>query len=290
MDPVFSTNSETLTTPVHHDFGKVAKLIRCNQIILARLMKGIMMNSKWVLTLCTIGIISIAQTANGQLNCGCDSGDYTKTRSVCQGYTQARAEALWGGYCGEKCWGELGDDSSCGFGDRVRGMFASGANCGCNGGGFGWANCNSGSCGGDCGTGCGGFSLPSFKSLRLGCGNRCGRDLLAGFRGFSLKGCGSGCKTSCDSGCDTGCADSCGRKGIGLRINCGCGGGLQLLSRCGNRCNDGCKDSCGIGSTLRGMFQRSGYGCCDSGADQSNAPQPSGAEVEPTPQASESDK
>ena len=243
------------------------------------------MNSKWILTCCAIGVFALAQSANGQGDCGCDNG-YSKTRSICQGYTQARAESLWGGYCGEKCWGELGDDcGGCQLGGRLRGAFSRGCNTGCNsGGGFGWGNRG---CDSDCNTGCGfKFRMPSF--FNHGCRERCSRDLFGSFRGMSL-GCNKGCNTGCNTGSNCFGWGNCGD--CGSNQGCGCGGGgLQLLSKFGNRCND----RCNVMGSLRGMFSRSGYGgCCDKGCnsgcnsgcgEQANANTVEPAAVEPKAQ------
>ena len=225
------------------------------------------MNSKWILNVCAVGVLAIAQAAHGQTDCGCQTETGQKVRKICQGYSQARAEALWAGYCGEKCWGDVsGETEDCG---GFRGFQGLRGNCGCKGKSFGWPgnrcgrgcvnNCSSGcdnDCNQGCNQGCGGFNI------RLGCFtkrercNPCGGH-FAFLKGLSLGRCNDGCKQGCfrwgnQKSC---CASGCG--------------GLQLLGRfgCQERCRDRCKDGCGILANLRGMFQRSGYGCCDKGCN-----------------------
>ncbi len=232
------------------------------------------MNSKWMLTICAVALMGMAQSAYGQDcgsgcgGCGTGNNTFSYTNFRCQGYTQARAEALWAGYCGENCWGNSSeDDCGCQFGGRLRGLLSRGCNeCGSRRGfGFG-RGCN------ECNDGCG-FSLRGGGFFKHGCGSGCAQNLFCGLKGLSLPsfnfGCNTGCKPACDAkpACGVRCFAWPGQN-CQADNQCGCGaGGLQLLSRIGS-CKPKCHNPCGLLSNLRGMFQRSGYGCCDSGCNQ----------------------
>ena len=257
------------------------------------------MKSKLMMAVCAAACMSMAAVANAQ-NCGCAGGGY-ESGSVghCQGYTQAEAEQLWAGYCGENCWGNP---------DQVdlpqRSCFGCGL-FGCHGGQFASNGCGSG-CGG-CGHG------RSFGGGRCGRGCGCGIGKLFGFRGapgLSRGYRGGGC-FGWPGGCGTcGCASSCGSTTVVASTGCGgCGrcGKCRLgkLKRCLNgriRCGGGAH---GVGYTSSyqsyyvgnacGAMNRAGYGsmgsCCGTGVvsngcgcgGSTGAVSPTPAGLTPTP-------
>lgn len=133
-----------------------------------------------------------------------------------RGITQARAAALWAGYCNESC------DT-----DRHRrcrtGCFSGkhfGGNCGCT---ESVSDCGNADCSGGCGGGCGG---GLFKGK------------LHGRRGASAGCCDQGCfgypaATPCDTG---GCGGQLFGGHHGNHDGCGTCAGCKLFGKCRNRC------------------------------------------------------
>ena len=241
------------------------------------------MRTKLVLAVCAIACFSTASAINAQ-NCGCGDSYAAAGASHCQGYTQAQAEQLWAGYCGENCWGYpnnvdlpqrnfFGGGHSGGFGRGCGLGHGHGRGCGlghghgfAHGHGFGHGH---GGCWGRGGGGCLGKLFACKK------GKGCGR----GVSGFQ----GSGQAFAASSG--TFAAPAVANSGCG-----GCGKCGKCLLRKIKRCRSG-KIRCGrgahavgytsayspayIGSNACGALNRAGYGaagnCCGTGIVSSHS-------------------
>ena len=240
------------------------------------------MKTNLILAAFAVACVGLAVPANAQ-NCGgCATGSYGGGAAHCQGYTQAEAEQLWAGYCGENCWG---NPDQVDLPSRGCGLFGChGPSSGC-GGGFGGNRCG---CRSSCGAGIG--KLFGCRKGR-GCRSRCG----GGGSCFGWPG-GSGT-------CGTPCGGACGSTGV-VTTSAGCGG----CGRCGKcllgkfkRCLSG-RIRCGGGAhavgytssyessyvgNACGAMNRAGYGsmgsCCGTGV-VSNGCGCGNSVVSPTPQ------
>ncbi len=248
------------------------------------------MRTNLTMAVCAIACLSVAAVANGQVvvnaqNCGCANGaNNADAVGHCQGYTQAEAEALWAGYCGENCWGNPDQvelpQRRC-FGCGFFGCHGGGASCGGCRSGFNWGGFGR-RCG--CRSSCG-FSVGKLFGCRKGLRTR-------SHRGGACFGWGNGCN-SCQTGCGSQVAHSAGCGGCGKCGKCRLGKFKRCLSgriRCGLGAHavgyTSAYDRCYVGNAC-GAMNRAGYGlfgkCCGTRVISNNCGCGNHVATPPTP-------